>query len=218
MVGTRSKYDTLKPITDNRIVKRLELHPVNPQIRLMKQVVAVFESGGIVIYPTDSGYSMGCYVGDKKAIHRLYHLKRHITRKVMALMFHEFSSITDFAIVENAVYRYMNNRLPGPYTFILRANKQGKKLLDVKREEIGVRMPQHIFFETLHTINTTPILNTAARMHPDDFYIDPDDIEEAFGNQVDLLVDMGPVPHNPTSVISLVSGEPELIRQGAGAF
>lgn len=199
-------------------MKRLELHPINPQARLMKQVVQVFESGGIVIYPTDSGYSMGCYANDKKSINRLYHMKRNVTKYVMALMFHEFSSITDFAIVENIAYRYMKNRLPGPYTFILKANKQGKKILDVKRPEIGVRMPEHPFFETLHSISTEPILNTAARIHHDDFYIDPDDIEEVFGNSVDLLVDMGPVPHNPTTVVSLVDGMPELIRQGVGEF
>ncbi len=198
------------------IMLRFELHPITPQVRLIKKVVEVFEEGGIVIYPTDSGYSMGCHARHKQAIQRLYQLKRNLKKYVMALMFHEFASITEFAIVENAAYRYMKNRLPGPYTFILPANKQGKKILEVKRPEIGVRMPQHVFFDSLHQISTEPILNTAARVKDEDFYIDPDDIAEAFEHFVDLLVDMGPIQRNPTTVISLVSGIPEVLREGAG--
>lgn len=192
------------------------LHPVNPQVRLVKQAIEVFQKGGLVVYPTDSGYSVGCSALHRDAVKRLYHLKRAITKYVMALMVPEFSNITDFAIVETSAYRYMKNKLPGPYTFILPATKHGKKILDVKRAEIGVRMPDHPFFQVLHEHYHDPILNTAARIDEEDDFIHPDDIEEKFGKQVDLIIDMGPVPVNPTSVISLLSGAPEMIRQGAG--
>lgn len=197
-------------------MKRIQLHPQNPQKRLIKHVVEAFDNDGLVVYPTDSGYSVGCNALSKRAISRLYHLKRALKKYVMAIMVSEFSSITEFADVKNTAYRYMKNKLPGPYTFILPATKQGKKILDVKRPEIGVRMPQHPFFETFHQFYKKPILNTAAKVEEDDYFIEPDEIENKFGKRVDLIVDMGPVPVIPTSVISLVDGSPELIRQGAG--
>lgn len=199
-------------------MKRLKLHPINPQKRLMRQIVEVFQNGGLVIYSTDSGYSVGCHAYNKKAIHRLYHLKRAIKKYFMSIMVSEFSTIPNFAVVENTAYRYMKNLLPGPYTFILPATKEGAKLLDVKRHEIGIRMPQHPFFETLHQMYEEPILSTAARIQQEDFIVDPDEIEKKFGKSVDMIVDMGLVPINPTSVVSLVDGAPELIRLGAGDF
>lgn len=199
-------------------MERISLHPVNPEKRLIKKIIEVFEEGGLVIYPTDTGYSVGCTVRSKKAITRLYHLKRAIKKYVMAIIVPDFSAITEFALVENHVFRYMKGKLPGPYTFILPANNQGKKVLDVKRPEVGVRMPQNVFFKALREQYRESILNTAARINEGEIFVDPDEIEEGFNGLVDLLVDMGPVAHNPTTVISLVHGRPELVRQGAGKF
>lgn len=195
-------------------MKRLEIHPVNPQLRLVKHVVDVFEKGGLVVYPTGAGYSVGCDALNRKAVERIYRLKQNIKKYVMALMVMNFSSITEFAEVENWAFRYMKERLPGPYTFILPATKHGKKILDVKRPEIGIRMPDHPFFDVLHQVYRNPLLTTAAKIHDEDFFIEPDDIENKFGKQVDLIVDSGPIPINPTTVISLVSGEAEILREG----
>lgn len=199
-------------------MERITLHPITPEKRLIKKIVTVFENGGLVIYPTDTGYSIGCTVRSKKAITRLYHLKRAIKKYVMAIIVPDFSAITEFALVDNTAFRYMKGKLPGPYTFILPANNLGKKTLDVKRPEIGVRMPENLFFKALREQYNESILNTAARINEGDIFVDPDEIEEGFDGLVDLLVDMGKVPHNPTTVISLVHGHPELIRQGAGRF
>lgn len=195
---------------------RFQMHPVNPQKRLMKQVSEILRKDGIIVFPTDAGYSLGCLVSQKRAIQRLYDLKRHDKKYFMTLMIHDFSDLNDFAKLENFAYRYMKSYLPGPFTFILPAEKKIQRILDVKRPEIGVRMPKTPFFETLQEFEPMPLLSVTARLSDEDVLIDPDEIESRFGKLVDLIIDMGPVPLNPTTVISLVEGEARLIREGAG--
>jgi tRNA threonylcarbamoyl adenosine modification protein (Sua5/YciO/YrdC/YwlC family) len=198
---------------------RLALHPQTPQTRLVRKVIEVFEKGGVVVYPTDSGYSLGCDALNKVAVHKLYHLKRAMKKYLMALMVRDFSAITEFARVENSAYRYMKKLVPGPYTFILPATIRGKKLLDVNRPEIGVRMPDCAFGNALFRLKPDcTLLTTAAKVHEEETFIDPEEIDAVFGHDVDLVVDLGPVAVNSTTVINLATGEPELVRQGAGAI
>jgi tRNA threonylcarbamoyl adenosine modification protein (Sua5/YciO/YrdC/YwlC family) len=151
-------------------------------------------------------------------VNKLYHLKRVIKKYLMALMVRDFSTVTDFARVDNTAYRYMKKLVPGPYTFVLPATAHGKKILDVKRPEVGVRMPRHPFADALFALRPDAILlTTAAKVREEDHFIDPAEIEDTFGHEVDLVLDMGPVAVNPTTVISLVGGEPEVIREGQGA-
>lgn len=195
----------------------LPLHPETPEARHMKRVLETFEKGGIVVYPTDSGYSMGCDASNRTAVNKLYHLKRAIKKFYMALMARDFSTISDFAKVDNAAYRYMKKLVPGPYTFVLPATSHGKKILDVKRPEVGVRMPRHPFADALFALKPDILLlTTAAKVREDENFTDPLEIEETFGHEVDLVLDMGPIALNPTTIISLVSGEPEVIREGQG--
>lgn len=196
----------------------LPLHPVTPEARHMKRALETFEKGGICVYPTDSGYSLGCDARNRSAVNKLYHLKRAIKKYVMALMVRDFSTVTDFARVDNTAYRYMKKIVPGPYTFILPATVHGKKILDVKRPEVGVRMPSHPFADALFALKPDLILlTTAAKVREDDTFADPEEIEEAFGHEVDLVLAMGPVAVSPTTIISLLGNEPELIREGQGA-
>jgi tRNA threonylcarbamoyl adenosine modification protein (Sua5/YciO/YrdC/YwlC family) len=183
----------------------------------MKRVLEIFEKGGICVYPTDSGYSLGCDARNRAAVNKLYHLKRALKKYVMALMVRDFSTVTDFARVDNTAYRYMKKLTPGPYTFILPTTAHGKKMLDVKRPEVGVRMPAHPFADALFGLKPDAILlTTAAKVREDDNFIDPAEIEDAFGHEVDLVLGMGVAAVNPTTVISLVGGEPEVIREGQG--
>lgn len=196
---------------------RLELHPKNPESRLMRKVLDAFAAGQVVVYPTDSGYSMGCDALSKKGVHKLYHLKRAMKKYLMALMVRDFSALSEFAKVETAAFRYMKAAVPGPYTFVLPATVKAKKLLDVNRPEVGVRMPDSPFTNTLFSMSPEAvILTTAARIQDTDDFTDPAEIEETYGNLVDLIVDLGPLPINPTTVISLVGEAPEVIREGAG--
>jgi tRNA threonylcarbamoyl adenosine modification protein (Sua5/YciO/YrdC/YwlC family) len=196
---------------------RLQLHPVTPQIRLMKRVTEAFEADGVIIYPTDSGYSLGCNALSRKAVNRLYHLKRAMKKYLMALMVRDFGALSEFARVDNSAFRYMKHLVPGPYTFILPATVRSRKLLDVNRPEVGVRMPKSPFTDALFSLAPEAvILTTAARIQEDDVLIDPEDIEEKYGHLVDLIVDMGPMPVNPTTVIALHDGTAEVVREGAG--
>ena len=196
---------------------RLKLHPINPEIRLMKKVLDAFAAGDVVIYPTDSGYSMGCDALSKKAVNKLYHLKRSMKKYLMALMVRDFSALSEFAKVETAAYRYMKSLVPGQYTFILPAAARAHKMLDVKRPEVGVRMPSSPFTDTLFQLAPEAvILTTAAKIKEEDNFIDPEDIDAAYGNMVDMIVDLGPLPVTPTTVISLVDDAPEILREGAG--
>jgi tRNA threonylcarbamoyl adenosine modification protein (Sua5/YciO/YrdC/YwlC family) len=196
---------------------RLELHPKNPETRLMKKVLEAFADGQVVVYPTDSGYSMGCDALSKKGVHKLYHIKRAMKKYLMALMVRDFSALSEFAKIETAAFRYMKAVVPGPYTFVLPATVRSRKLLDVNRPEVGVRMPDSPFTNALYALSPEAvILTTAARIQDTDEFVDPAEIEETYGNLVDLIVDLGPMPITPTTVISLVGESPEVIREGAG--
>lgn len=196
---------------------RLELHPITPQVRLMKRVKEAFESDSVVVYPTDSGYSLGCNALSRKAVNKLYHLKRAMKKYLMALMVQDFSALAEFARVDNAAFRYMKHLVPGPYTFVLPATVRSRKLLDVNRPEVGVRMPKCPFTDSLFALMPgAVILTTAAKIQEDDAFIDPLDIEEKYGHLVDLVVDLGPRPVTPTTVIALLDGVAEVIREGAG--
>ena len=195
----------------------ISLHPVTPEARHMRTFVEVLDKGGICVYPTDSGYSLGCDARNRTAVNKLYHLKRAMKKYLMALMVRDFSAVADFARVDNTAYRYMKKLVPGPYTFVLPTTAHGKKILDVKRPEVGVRMPSHPLADALFALRPAAILlTTAARIREDDAFIDPAEIEEAFGHEVDLLLGMGTLAVNPTTVINLVSGVPELVRVGQG--
>lgn len=196
---------------------RLEMHPLNPQVRQMKKVLETFAADGVIVYPTDSGYSLGCNALSRKAVNKLYHLKRAMKKYIMALMVRDFSLLSEFAKIDNAAYRYMRHLAPGPYTFILPATVRARKILDVNRPEVGVRMPDCPFTNTLFQLSPEAvILTTAAKIEEDDVFIDPADIEAKYGHLVDLIADLGSVQVTPTTVISLVDGAPEIIREGAG--
>jgi tRNA threonylcarbamoyl adenosine modification protein (Sua5/YciO/YrdC/YwlC family) len=183
----------------------------------MQKVLEAFAAGQVVIYPTDSGYSMGCDALSKKAVNKLYHVKRAMKKYLMALMVRDFSELSEFAKVETAAFRFMKSLVPGPYTFVLPATVRSRKILDVNRPEVGVRMPDSPFTNTLFAMSPKAvILTTAAKIREEDSFIDPAEIEETYGHLVDLIVDLGPQPINPTTVISLVGEAPEVLREGAG--
>ena len=190
----------------------IEIHPVTPQVRLVKQVAEVFREGGLVIYPTVAGYAIGCDANNKKAIKRLYSVKGAIKKPLMALMFKNISDMAPYAKVDNFAYRVMKDRVPGPYTFILPAQVHIARLLDVKRLEVGVRVPCHPFLLELHNHWAGPILNTGARLRDDEDFTDPEELEKAFRGKADLLVSCGEIAVNPTNVVRLADGVVEVIR------
>jgi len=190
---------------------RYEVHPVNPQPRIVKLAAETLEKDGIVLYPTESGYAVGCNAESPKAIHKLYLLKKPMKKFVMALILPDIRRASEYAHVSNFAFSIMKQRVPGPYTFILPADPSIARKLDVKRPEVGFRMPTHPFFKELFQIFGKPILSTAAKLS-DEESTDPDAIWNQFEHSVDMMVDCGPIQINPTNIISLVHDEVEIIR------
>jgi tRNA threonylcarbamoyl adenosine modification protein (Sua5/YciO/YrdC/YwlC family) len=193
-------------------MKIIELNPYAPAGKHLKDIVAIFDKGGLVVYPTDAGYSIGCLSSHGAAIKKLYALKKPLKKYVMALMFANFSKITEFAKVGNIAFRFMKNRVPGPYTFILPSQIHIQRKLGIKRPEIGVRMPDTILLEELLKELSAPILNTAAKIEQNQGVLSPGEIIKTFKSKCDLFIDVGEVYENPTNIISLIENEPEVIR------
>ena len=190
---------------------RFEVHPANPQARIVKLAAAALEDDGLVLYPTESGYAIGCNAESPKAIHKLYALKKPMKKFFMALIVPNIKAATDYARVDNFAFNIMKPRVPGPYTFVLPADPHIARRLDVKRPEIGIRMPTHPFFTELFQHFDKTILSTAAKLSEEDLN-DPDEIWKTFEHSVEMMVDCGPIEINPTNIISLVGDQVEVIR------
>lgn len=195
---------------------RFELHPENPQVRYIKECIKILDKGGVVVLPTDSGYVLGCNPYNKAGLKKLYYLKRAEKKLSMTLIVQNLSTINDFSFMDKSAFRYIKKLLPGPYTFIFECSPHGQKILGIKREEIGIRMPRHSFFKTLHEFYDQPILSTSAKASEEDNFSDPDEIENLWKNQIDAFMDIGIIEHKPTTMVSFINGQPELLRQGAG--
>lgn len=191
-----------------------ELHPENPEKRMVRKIVQIFESGGLVVYPTDSGYSVGCDVHSAKAVEKLYQLKKPLKKFVMSLLLPDLKSINEYAVMSNQAFKIIKERIPGPYTFILPAETHIARKLKVKRFEVGVRVPSHPFLREIfdESNGKIQILNTAARIREDEDYTDPLELEGAFRGKVDAIVHCGEMQLRPTNIINLCGMDPELVR------
>ena len=191
---------------------RLEVHPINPQSRFVKQAAEIFDKDGLVLYPTESGYAIGCSAESTRAIHRLYQLKKPMKKFVMAIILPDIRRASEYAHVSNFAFQIMKHRVPGPYAFILPADPSIARKLDVKRPEVGFRMPEHPFFKELFRLYDKPILSTAAKLSDDEIFTDPEDLWKLFEHKIDLMIDCGNIDIHPTNIISLVGNTVEVIR------
>ncbi len=194
----------------------VRINPENPQLRLIRQVVEVLEEGGVIAYPTDTYYGIGCDIMNKKAIQRIYQIKQRDPKKPFSFICSDLKNISDYAKVTNFAYKTMKRLLPGPYTFILEGSKAVPKMMLTKRKMAGIRVPNHpICLELVKELGH-PILSASATTPEGEFFNDASLIHDYFSPRVDLVIDGGPVPNEPSSVISLAADEPEVIREGAG--
>ncbi len=195
-----------------------EIHPDNPQQRLINQAVEILKRGGVVVYPTDSSYALGCHIGDKRALDRIRAIRRVNSRHNFTLVCRDLSELSIYAKVENSVYRLLKHFTPGAYTFILKATGEvPRRLQNPKRKTIGLRVPDNkITLALLEELNQ-PLMSSTLIMPDDDQPLsDPHDIREQLEHQVDLVIDGGFCGQEATTVIDLVSGVPEIIRRGKG--
>lgn len=194
----------------------IRINPENPQPRLIAKAVAALRQGGIIAYPTDTYYGIGCDLMNKKAIEKIYKLKKRDRREPFTFICSDLKNISDYAKVTNYAYKTMKRLLPGPYTFILEGSRQVPRIMLARRKTVGIRVPDHnICIELVKNLGH-PIISTTAATPEGKIFHDPSFIEEHFKNSLDLVIDGGPVPGEPSSVISLIGDEPEVLREGLG--
>ena len=194
----------------------LKIHDKNPQMRLIRKAVQVLSDGGIVVYPTDTAYGMGCDLFNKRGIERIYEIKRRSRTQPFSFICADLSDISNYAVVTNYAYKIMKRLLPGPYTFILGASRLVPKILLPKRKEVGIRIPDHEVCLSLVREFGGPIISTTVRLPDEEILTDPEIIEERIGHSVDLVIDSGILSPELSTVVSLVDDTPEIIREGKG--
>ena len=193
-----------------------ELHPETPQLRYINKAIEVLSKGGVIIYPTDTVYGIGCDIFNKEALERIFSIKNDSVSKLFSFVCSDLKDIAKYARVSDYAYRTMKHLLPGPYTFILPAAKLVPKKLWSKRKTVGIRVPNHTVTLTLVKEFGHPIISTSTTNRKGDVLIDPFEIRNIFNSQVDLMLASGNLSGDPSSVIDLSAEVPEVIREGAG--
>lgn len=196
------------------------IHPDNPQQRLINQAVDIIRDGGVIVYPTDSAYAIGCHLGDKAALDRIRQIRQLDKHHNFTLMCRDLGELATYAKVSNQVFRMLKANTPGAYTFILEAtNEVPRRLMHPKRKTIGLRVPANpIALALLEELNE-PMMSVTLIMPGDELPLtDPHDIRDLLERRVDAIIDGGYCGLEPTTVIDLTGGVPELIRQGVGDF
>lgn len=197
------------------------IHPENPQPRLINQAVEILKNGGVIVYPTDSGYALGCSIGDKHAMDRIVAIRCLPENHNFTLVCSDLSELSHYATVTNQAYRLIKNNTPGRYTFILSATKElPRRLMTSKRKTIGLRVPDNQIALDLLTALGEPILSCSL-MLPNEEHItqsDPEEIRDKLERKVDLIIHGGYLGQEPTTVIDLTEDTPAILREGSGSI
>ncbi len=194
------------------------IHPDNPQSRLIRQAVFIINRGGLVVFPTDSGYAMGCMLGATKALKRIQQIRQLDEKHDMSLIFNDLSTLQQFANVDNYIFRILKAYTPGGYTFILNATKSvPKRMLQPNKKTIGLRIPNNNIILTLLEALEEPLMTTSLILpNANAPLCEPSSIRDILGKQVDLIIDGGNCPHAPTTIVDLTDHTPKIIRVGSG--
>ena len=194
----------------------LKVNPHNPQERQIDKVVDIIKKGGIVAYPTDTFYGIGCDIMNKKAIQKIYALKQREKTKPFSFICPDLKNISKYAKVSNFAYRNMKRLLPGPYTFVLSGSKMVPKIMLTKRRTAGIRVPDNKIALSIANKLDHPIISTSATNPEGNIFDNPSLLHDYFKKNIDVVIDGGPVPGSPSSVVSLIDDIPQIIRYGAG--
>ncbi|MCP4695521.1 MAG: threonylcarbamoyl-AMP synthase [Gammaproteobacteria bacterium] len=197
----------------------LTIHPQNPQLRLIRQSVDIIRKGGLMAYPTDSSYALGCHIGDKAAMERIRRIRRVDAKHNFTLVCRDLSEIGTYAKVSNAPFRLMKSLTPGPYTFILKATHEvPRRLQNPRRKTIGLRVPDNQIVLALLEALGEPIMSVTLIMPDEEMpENDPEVIHRLLDKQVELIIDGGPCSMEPTTVVDLTNETPQVARYGKGA-
>jgi tRNA threonylcarbamoyl adenosine modification protein (Sua5/YciO/YrdC/YwlC family) len=197
---------------------RISIHPVDPEPRQIRKAGEILRSGGIVIYPTDTVYGLGCSIEDKNAIERIYLIKGQRLNKPFSFVCSDLTHISEYANVSNMAFKTMKRMIPGAYTFILPAARMQRlpKILISRRKTVGIRVPASPITHAIIKELGHPILSTSVTIESGELLNDPDLIVEHFNNVVEMIIDAGVLRSEPSSVIDLTGDSPVVVRQGAG--
>lgn len=200
------------------MARLIEIHPQDPQPRRVASIVQEIHAGGLIAYPTDSSYALGCRIGDREATNRIHRIRRTDKKHNFTLVCRDLSEISVYARVDNWAYRLIRSLTPGPYTLILPATRELPKMLQhPKRRTIGIRVPDHPLVSAMLEALGEPIMSSTLTLPGDDMPLtDPLDIEERIGHELDLIVAAGATGIEPTTVLDLTGGSVEVLRQGRG--
>jgi tRNA threonylcarbamoyl adenosine modification protein (Sua5/YciO/YrdC/YwlC family) len=193
----------------------LPINPDHPEPRKIKRIVEILEKGGVIAYPTDTVYGLGCDLMNKQAIELLYQIKGMQRDKNLAFICPDLADISKYAIVENATYRVLRRLLPGPYCFVLQATRDVPKMVQMNKKTVGIRVPAHPVAQAIVRELGRPIISTTAARPGEDPMVDPWEIKEMF-SALEIVVDAGPGGIIPSTVVDLSSGEIVIVREGAG--
>lgn len=194
----------------------LPINAAHPEPRKIQRVVQVLNEGGVIAYPTDTTFGLGCDLSNKQAIDRLYQIKGMSRDQALAFICPDLSDIAKYAVVENQVYRVLKRFLPGPYTFILQATREVPKIVQTKQKTVGIRVPDHPIAIAIVRELGRPLISSTAGRHGQDPLVDPWEIDQEFGG-LDLVIDGGDAGGTvPTTVVDLSQGDVRIVREGAG--
>jgi len=195
----------------------LPINPINPQPRLVQQVVELLENDGVIIYPTDTVYGLGCSIFSKKAMKRLHLIKKMDPKKPLTFICSNQTQIQEYTQgIETPIFKLLRKHLPGPYTFVFRASKIVPKMMLTPRSTVGFRWPDHPITLAIVEMLGHPILSSSLRISEDQLYDDPHEIHDHFKKRVDAVVDGGSIFAEHSTIIDFSQGDPILLRQGKG--
>lgn len=194
----------------------VQINPTHPQPRLIGQVVDCLRNGGVIAYPTDTTYGIGCSIFNKKGLERIYLAKQRDKRKPFSFICADLSEVSRYARLTNQAFKIMKRHLPGPYTFVLEASREVPDLLLTRQKTVGIRMPDNPICMAIVSGLGLPVVTTSANRSGEDPVGDPREIQRQFGNSLDIIIDGGLLSTNVSTVISLAGDQPELLRDGIG--
>ena len=196
-----------------------QIHPDNPQQRLIHQAVELVRNGAVIVYPTDSAYALGCHLGDKKALDRIRRIRQVDDKHNFTLVCRDLSEISTYAKVDNSAYRLINAHTPGPYTFILKGTREvPRRLMHPKRRSIGLRVPDNAIVRMLLAELNEPLMSSTLILPGEDMPMtEAYEIRELLEHQVDLVIDGGHCGIDPTTVVDMTGDVPQILREGMGA-
>lgn len=194
----------------------LYINADNPQQRLIDQAVQCMKQGGVIAYPTDTMYGIGCDIYNQKAVKRIFQIKNRDKKKPFSFICGDLKNVSQYCLLSNSGYRLMKKCLPGPYTFVLQSLKIVPKIMMTKQKTVGIRVPQNEICRQLVESLGNPILSTSAIINDKETPSEAYEVEEILGKQVDVIIDGGTIIPSPSSVISLINDNIEILREGQG--